>query len=90
MISIDKIISKRILVIGDLMLDIYLRGVAKRISPEAPVPVVSAERREFIPGGAANVMANLCALGCTVVGVGFLGKDDEGKFLVKVLESKLQ
>ncbi len=86
-IPIDKIKSKRILVIGDLMLDIYLRGKASRISPEAPVPVVSAERQERIPGGAANVMANLRALGCDVVGAGFLGNDDEGKFLFSALES---
>ena len=86
-IPIDKIRSKRILVIGDLMLDIYLRGRASRISPEAPVPVVLAERQERIPGGAANVMANLRALGCEVVGAGFLGNDDEGKFLFKTLES---
>lgn len=86
-ILIDKIRSKQILVIGDLMLDIYLRGKASRISPEAPVPVVSAEHQERIPGGAANVMANLRALGCKVVGAGFLGNDDEGKFLFNALES---
>lgn len=85
-ILIDKIRSKRILVIGDLMLDIYLRGKASRISPEAPVPIVSAEHQERIPGGAANVMANLRALGCKVVGAGFLGNDDEGKFLFNALE----
>ena len=86
-IPIDKIRSKRILVIGDLMLDIYLRGKASRISPEAPVPVVAAECCEFIPGGAANVMANLRALGCEVVGVGFLGNDNEGKFLLNSLNA---
>lgn len=80
-IPIDKIKNKRILVMGDLMLDIYLRGTANRISPEAPVPVVSAERRDLIPGGAANVMANLKSLGCSVAGAGYLGNDDEGKFL---------
>ena len=86
-IPIDKIRSKRILVVGDLLLDIYLRGKASRISPEAPVPVVTAECREFIPGGAANVMTNLRALDCEVVAVGFLGNDDEGKFLLNTLES---
>lgn len=84
--TMQNFTSKRILVIGDLMLDIYLRGKASRISPEAPVPVVSAERRESIPGGAANVMSNLRSLGCKVVGVGFLGKDDEGKFLLNSLK----
>ncbi len=86
-IPIDKIRSKRILVVGDLMLDVYLRGKANRISPEAPVPVVAAECREFIPGGAANVMANLRALGCDVTAVGFLGNDDEGERLLDILES---
>ena len=86
-IPIEKIRSKQILVVGDLMLDIYLRGKASRISPEAPVPVVIAECRDFIPGGAANVMANLSALGCNVVGVGFVGDDDEGKFLLDALKS---
>ena len=86
-IPIEKIRSKRIMVVGDLMLDIYLRGKASRISPEAPVPVVTAECREFIPGGAANVMTNLSALGCNVVGVGFVGDDDEGRFLLNALKS---
>lgn len=85
-IPIDKIRDKRILVVGDLMLDIYLRGTANRISPEAPVPVVSAERRDLIPGGAANVMANLKSLGCFVAGAGYLGQDDEGHFLHDSLE----
>lgn len=80
-VPIETINGKRILVIGDLMLDIYLRGTAHRISPEAPVPIVSAERRESIPGGAANVMSNLQALGCVVAGAGYLGNDDEGDFL---------
>jgi len=86
-LPIDKIKLKRILVVGDLMLDIYLRGKASRISPEAPVPIVSAERQDRIPGGAANVMSNLRALGCEVVGVGFLGDDDVGKFLLNALNS---
>lgn len=86
-IPIEGIKSKRILVLGDLMLDIYLRGNASRISPEAPVPVVSAERKDLIPGGAANVMSNLRALGCDVVGAGFLGKDDEGKYLKQELDT---
>lgn len=84
-IPIETIKNKRILVIGDLMLDIYLRGKANRISPEAPVPVVSAEKRELIPGGAANVMMNLNAMGCEVVGSGFIGDDEEGNFLLDAL-----
>lgn len=85
---IQEIKSKKILVIGDLMLDVYLRGRADRISPEAPVPVVTAESKDFVPGGAANVMANLKALGCHVTGAGFVGKDEEGDFLLESLKSR--
>jgi len=83
----SKIKSTRILVVGDMMLDLYLRGKASRISPEAPVPVVLAEHEDKVPGGAANVIVNLCDLGCQVTGVGFIGNDDEGDFLVNTLDS---
>ena len=56
---IDAFASKRILVIGDLMLDEFLWGKVSRISPEAPVPVVEIVKEEFFPGGAANVARNL-------------------------------
>ena len=55
--------TSRVLVIGDVMLDQFLWGHVKRISPEAPVPVVEFERESFMPGGAANVARNLTALG---------------------------
>ena len=84
---IEKIRGQRILVVGDLMLDLYLSGQAKRISPEAPVPIVIAERKDKIPGGAANVISNLCVLECNVTGVGFVGRDEEGDFLVDKLQS---
>ena len=64
-----KIARGRFLVIGDLMLDHYLWGDATRISPEAPVPVVKAERDTITAGGAANVAFNLAALGATDVAV---------------------
>ena len=54
------------LVIGDVMLDRYLWGRVSRISPEAPVPVVKVENQTYRLGGAANVAANLAALGCRV------------------------
>ena len=78
---LNKIKQSKILVIGDLMLDIYLYGAAERISPEAPVPVVSAEKEESLPGGAANVMSNLAHLGCHVFGAGYIGKDETGRIL---------
>ncbi len=66
----------RILVAGDVMLDAYVSGDASRISPEAPVPVVSVSRRRYIPGGAANVAANIRALGAAVTLAGVTGVDD--------------
>ncbi len=67
-----------VLVVGDLMLDVYLRGAALRISPEAPVPVVRVDEEWRALGGAANVAANVVALGarCTVCGV--IGEDPSG------------
>ena len=54
---LDQSRSSRILVIGDLMLDQFIWGSVRRISPEAPVPVVEFERESFMPGGAASIMA---------------------------------
>jgi D-glycero-beta-D-manno-heptose-7-phosphate kinase len=68
----------RILVIGDAMLDRYWHGSADRISPEAPVPVVNVERIEDRPGGAANVAANVRALGAEATLVSVIGADDPG------------
>lgn len=65
----------RILVVGDVMLDHYIAGQVKRISPEAPVPVVSAARRWSVPGGAANVARNLVRLGVDVAVAGVVGQD---------------
>ncbi len=73
------------LVIGDVMLDRYLWGRVSRISPEAPVPVVKVESRTYRLGGAANVAANLAALGCRVRLVGTKGADDCGETLSRLL-----
>jgi bifunctional ADP-heptose synthase (sugar kinase/adenylyltransferase) len=54
---------RRVLVVGDVMLDQFIWGNVGRISPEAPVPVVDFQRESFMPGGAANVARNLSALG---------------------------
>jgi len=84
---LDKFKGKRVLVIGDLVLDHYLEGSVSRISPEAPVPVVSlgdgSERR--IPGGAANVALNVLSLGGEPVLAGAVGDDSDGEILVKLL-----
>lgn len=68
----------RVLVVGDLMLDVYLRGSASRISPEAPVPVVRVRERWHALGGAANVARNVVALGAACELVGCIGGDEPG------------
>jgi D-beta-D-heptose 7-phosphate kinase/D-beta-D-heptose 1-phosphate adenosyltransferase len=68
----------QILVVGDIMLDVYKYGIASRISPEAPVPVVKISRESTNAGGAANVAANLRGLDCRVTLVGYIGDDDVG------------
>jgi D-beta-D-heptose 7-phosphate kinase/D-beta-D-heptose 1-phosphate adenosyltransferase len=65
--NLKKIISgfpkAKILVVGDLILDEHIWGSVDRISPEAPVPVVWANKRTYVPGGAANVASNICSGG---------------------------
>lgn len=74
-------------VIGDMMLDTYLWGHVERISPEAPVPVVSLERRENRIGGAGNVALNLASLGARVAVFSVLGADADGERLEGLLRS---
>lgn len=69
------------LVLGDFMLDTYTTGRVKRISPEAPVPVMEVMKQESRPGGAGNVVLNLASLGATVFAVGRIGEDAAGKEL---------
>ena len=76
----------RALVIGDLILDRYLWGRVERISPEAPVPVVRLDHKTHVAGGAANVAANLSALGCKVSVAGKLGADEDGRQLLELLQ----
>src|SRR5436305_13175881 len=73
------------LVIGDLMLDEYIRGDVVRISPEAPVPVLRFRQRSYAAGGAANVVMNLRGLGCKVIAAGVIGPDDDGERVIDVL-----
>lgn len=78
--------SKKLLVVGDLMLDHYVWGEVRRISPEAPVPVLEAKSEEYRLGGAANVALNLKALGAEVSILGIVGRDDVALLLNKELE----
>lgn len=73
--------GQRILIIGDIMLDRYVRGDVERISPEAPVPVLKVTEEFCSPGGAANVAVNLRALGAKVTLIGASGKDADGDTL---------
>jgi rfaE bifunctional protein kinase chain/domain len=84
---IQKFSQLKVLVLGDLMLDEYIWGVVHRISPEAPVPVVSITAQTAVPGGAANVAANVAALGAAVDVIGIIGADHEGDYLRKLLSS---
>ena len=75
----------RILVVGDVMLDEFIWGSVRRISPEAPVPVVQLERESFMPGGAANVARNLAALKVPTELFSIIGRDLAGKKLKRIL-----
>lgn len=79
--------GKRILVVGDLVLDHYLEGTVSRISPEAPVPVVALGdgRERRIPGGAANVALNVLSLGGKPILAGVVGNDKDGEILLGLL-----
>ena len=82
---VDQFKDKNILVIGDVMIDAYLRGNVNRVSPEAPVPIVSLQKEEERLGGAANVAINLVAMGAKAVICSIVGNDKAGKQLVELL-----
>jgi D-beta-D-heptose 7-phosphate kinase/D-beta-D-heptose 1-phosphate adenosyltransferase len=82
---IENFSGKRILVIGDIMLDDYLWGKVDRISPEAPVPLVEVERESMSPGGAANVANNILSLGGIPILAGVVGRDRAGDILRNLL-----
>ena len=82
---LDHAASRRITVIGDLMLDEFVWGKVGRISPEAPVPVVEVTGESFYPGGAANVARNLREFIDDVSVIGMLGKDRSGRQLRELL-----
>ena len=75
----------RVVVVGDLVLDHYLVGDAGRISREYPVIILNHERDEYRLGGAANTVANLAALGAEVIPAGWIGSDENGDELLKIL-----
>ena len=84
--QLNNIKTKKVLVIGDIMLDKYFFGEAKRLSPEAPVPVLHKTRETIVLGGASNVARNLVRAIQDVSIMSVIGNDEEGKILKKILE----
>ncbi len=84
---LDAATGKRLAVVGDAMLDVYLVGEVERISPEAPVPVVRVHERRYALGGAANVAQNAVALGAACALVGAVGSDTGGTTLRSMLDT---
>ncbi len=89
MVKLANMLSRlnpaKILVVGDMLLDTYTIGKARRISPEAPVAIVNVQHEEHRPGGAGNVILNLLSLGAEVVALGRVGKDWAGQTLCEAL-----
>ncbi|HVY69614.1 MAG TPA: D-glycero-beta-D-manno-heptose-7-phosphate kinase [Verrucomicrobiae bacterium] len=80
--------QRRLLVLGDVMLDQFIWGRVSRISPEAPVPVVEVQRESFMPGGAANVARNLTSLGAAAEMLTVVGRDQAAPQLRALLEEQ--
>ncbi|MBI5644205.1 MAG: D-glycero-beta-D-manno-heptose-7-phosphate kinase [Deltaproteobacteria bacterium] len=85
---VERFGNTRILVIGDLIMDHFIWGRVKRISPEAPVPVVEVTSESLMLGGSANVVNNIHNLGGKCLVTGIIGRDDDGKKLVNTLKEK--
>ncbi len=88
--TFEAFANKKIIVVGDVMIDTYLKGSVNRISPEAPVPIVQFKSREHRLGGAANVALNIKALGAQPFICSVIGKDEEGNLFQRLIaESNL-
>ncbi len=83
---LEKARQKQILVLGDIMIDQYLSGAVRRISPEAPVPIVEIDHETLRLGGAANVALNIIALGAEATLIGLVGRDRMGETCHKLFE----
>ncbi len=84
----DSFNNLRVLIIGDIMLDVYYWGEVSRISPEAPVPIVAVRQKESRMGGAGNVAINIQAMGAIPVLCSVIGNDSNGERLIKILKEK--
>lgn len=85
----DQFNNYKVLIIGDVMIDTYLWGSVGRVSPEAPVPIVSGVIEENRLGGAANVALNIKAMGAVPILCSVIGDDDRGKLILELLEEQL-
>lgn len=85
---VDLLNTTRVVLYGDLVLDRFILGTPKRISREAPVIILRHERQEDLPGGGANALANLAALGVAVTPVGVVGDDEPGRALRALLDAR--
>lgn len=92
MVKLSGLLSQfdtvHVLVMGDFVLDVYTTGKIRRMSPEAPVPILHVEKEENRPGGAGNVVVNLISLGAKVTAVGRIGYDFAGDWLQNFLEKE--
>ena len=87
MSALPDMSTGNVTVIGDVMLDRFWSGASRRVSPEAPVPVVSVKGQEDRAGGAGNVAVNLAELGLSVSLVGLCGEDEHARALQSCVES---
>jgi rfaE bifunctional protein kinase chain/domain len=85
----DQFTNHKVLIIGDVMIDTYLWGSVGRVSPEAPVPIVSGVIEENRLGGAANVALNVKAMGAVPILCSVIGNDDRGKLILELMEEQL-
>lgn len=91
-INIEQVFSKfselKVLVIGDAMIDSYLWGKVERISPEAPIPIVTVTKQENRLGGAGNVSLNIQALGATPILISIIGNDEKGHAFEELMHER--
>ncbi len=87
-ILFDKVRGKKVVIIGDVMLDHYMKGKVERISPEAPVPVVHLQSSEYRLGGAANVALNVQAFGAVPIIFSIIGKDQHATNFRSLMEDQ--
>lgn len=92
MVKLANMLSRlnpaKVLVVGDMLVDAYTMGKARRISPEAPVAIVNVMREDYRPGGAGNVVLNLLSLGADVCAIGRVGNDWAGETFRKALQQE--